>query len=116
MKISSNVHILQWYIKFKTEELYFPILLTKLNGDRFIRIRVYFAKPVVSIGSNELMGFGWWRYFYLEGKHKKIEPEYADFYGVRNTMVTVCIHFTNGMEMLIDYPEIYGLRKVCLKM
>lgn len=75
-KIGYSNHTLQVYVKFKTDEIYYPMLLTSLYGQEIIEISLYFTKPVVfSSGGEKNLS-----YFYLKNKHK-VSPEYTSFYG-----------------------------------
>lgn len=74
-KIGYSNHTLQVYTKFKTDEIYYPMLLTSLYGKEIIEISLYFAKPVVfSSGGEKNLS-----YFYLKNKYK-VPPEYSSFY------------------------------------
>ena len=75
-KVQRTNHVLQVYVKFKTDEIYYPMLLTSLYGQEIIGVSLYFAIPVVfsSEGSGRLV------YYYLNNKHE-VPPEYVDFYG-----------------------------------
>lgn len=69
-------HALQVYAKFKTDEIYYPMLLTSLYGEKIISVSLYFAEPVIfSSGDNGKID-----YFYLKNKHK-VPSEHISFYG-----------------------------------
>ncbi|MCX8065756.1 MAG: hypothetical protein N3G21_11395 [Candidatus Hydrogenedentes bacterium] len=104
-RVSTLEHTLQVYVKFKTDKIYYPMLMTRLYGKKYIQISLYFAKPVVISEKDDVSLYDYnWGYFYLKGKHK-IDPQYSDFYAGKDYYgdCVYTLYYWSGMAQ--DLPN-----------